>query len=171
MDEHTLDVLVAKQAIADVLHDYCRAMDRIDHELARSVFHDDATVDYGDMFRGSGHGFVDWVMKNHEALLTHTHQLANVVVRVADDRAASESYVTARLRGRGADGSLFDIETLGRYVDRWERRVGRWAIVERSYVHEMDDTRPVALAGFATAGRRDRSDLSYAALGELDGAH
>ena len=37
------------------LHNYCRAVDRCDMALGLGVYHDDATVDYGAMFQGTGH--------------------------------------------------------------------------------------------------------------------
>ena len=34
-------------------------MDRINDALGRSVFHADAVADYGAMFPGTGHGFIE----------------------------------------------------------------------------------------------------------------
>ena len=39
MDETALAELLDKQAITEALHRYCRAMDRMDNDLGRSVFH------------------------------------------------------------------------------------------------------------------------------------
>jgi len=48
------------------------------------------------------------------------------------------------------------------------RRDGRWAISHRHYVHEMDDTRLVENARYATDGRRNRTDPSYGSLGTVE---
>ena len=42
----TLDELLAKQEITDLVGTYMRGLDRLDRELLRSTFHDDATTDY-----------------------------------------------------------------------------------------------------------------------------
>ena len=54
----SVDELLAKQEIADLVARYMRGLDRLDRELLRSTFHDDATTDYG-FFQGSPDDFVD----------------------------------------------------------------------------------------------------------------
>lgn len=168
MDEKALRHLLARQEITEAIHNYCRAMDRIDDDLGRSVFHADAVADYGAMFQGTGHGFIEFVHGAHSGLLVHTHQVSNISIRVDGDRAGSETYVTATLRMKTSDGALAETRSLGRYIDQWERRDGRWAISHRHYVHEMDDTRLVENARYATDGRRNRSDPSYGSLGTVE---
>jgi len=46
--------LLAKQAITEQIYRYCRAMDRVDSELGKSVWHADGLADYGPMFQGPG---------------------------------------------------------------------------------------------------------------------
>ena len=167
MDAHTLDDLLAKDAIRERLHDYVRGMDRMDDDLARSVFHADAPADYDAMYRGTGHGFVDFVHAAHERALVHTHQLGSISISVEGERAVSEAYVTVTLRFSTPDGGLLDARACGRYLDRWERRAGRWAISARRYLHELDDLAPVTQAQYGTEGKRDRSDPSYAAFSGL----
>ena len=164
MNEKMLNELRDKQDITEVLHAYCRAMDRIDDDLGRSVFHADAPADYGAMYKGTGHGFIDFVHGAHTGMLASVHQLSNVSIKIDGERAGSESYVTATLRMNAGDGALLQIRSLGRYIDRWEKHDGRWAISHRTYVHAMDETYPVQNAAFATEGSRDRLDPSYAAL-------
>lgn len=169
MTDEDLRVLLDKQAVAEALATYVRGMDRLDGDLARSVFHFDAVADYGAMFQGSGHGFVDFIERVHPAMESHHHQLGSLLVTVDGDRAASECYVIARLRSRTPDGGLQDLTSHGRYVDRWERRDGTWRIAHRRYLHHLDDTTPVAAPGFATTGSRDREDPSYAVLADPRG--
>lgn len=170
MHDERLEQLLAKQEITERLHDYVRAMDRMDDALGCSVFHADAPADYGAMYRGTGHGFVAFVHGAHEQLLAHTHQLGSASIAVDGERAVSETYVTVTLRGRAPDGALFDIRSCGRYLDRWEKRGGRWAVSARHYVHELDERMPVHQADYETTGRRDRSDPSYALFADIGGA-
>lgn len=167
MTDRRLEDLIAKDEIRSRLHDYVRAMDRIDDELGRSVFHPDAPADYGAIFRGTGHGFIDFVHVAHEGMLTHTHHLGSIGIAVDGERAVSEAYVAVTLRMRGPDGVLRDSRSWGRYLDQWEKRDGRWAISARRYVHEFDDLAPVTCGQFDTEGRRDRSDPSYALFAGL----
>ena len=124
-------------------------------------------ADYGAIYRGTGHGFVAFVHGAHEQLLAHTHQLGSVSIVVCGERAVSEAYVTMQARRRAEDGSLLELRSTGRYLDRWERRDGRWAISARHYVQELDDCWPTCRPGLETTGRRDRSDPSYALFASL----
>src|SRR2546423_1369381 len=92
-----VQVLLAKQAISEVLDGYCRGLDRMDRDLALTTWHDGGTADYGELYSGTGAGFIDWVFVQHAALALHSHQIANRLIAVDGDRAASEAYVTVTL--------------------------------------------------------------------------
>lgn len=169
MSALTLEDLVVKDTIRERLHDYVRAMDCIDDELGRSVFHPDATADYGAIYRGTGHGFIDFVHGAHVGMLAHQHQLGSIGIVVDGGRAVSEAYVTVTLRMQAADGSLQDSRSHGRYLDEWERRDGHWAISARRYVHLFDDLSPVTLQQFPTEGSRGLDDPSYALFAGMRG--
>jgi hypothetical protein len=163
--------LVAKQAVRDVLASYCRSMDRMDRELALSVWHDGGTCEYVDMFEGTGAGFVDWVWRQHEGMLRHSHQITNVNVHVDLDggRAVSEAYVTVALWAPPAETPT-EIISRGRYLDRWSQRDGRWAIDHRLYLQDLMTMAPVppdAVAGASARSTRDGSDPSYELFASL----
>lgn len=162
MDER-LERLLDERAIERQLHNYCRAMDRCDLALCTAVFHPDTQVDYGAMYQGPAEGFVAFTIRSHASARNHLHRISNISVEVDGDRAGSETYVDARFRFE-ANGQLVALYTRGRYVDRWEKRNGRWAISHRSYVHEMDGQSEAGEERYAFTGRRDPSDLSYEAL-------
>jgi hypothetical protein len=153
------------QAITKQIYVYCRSMDRMDVPLGCTVFHEDATADYGAaIFQGSGHGFVEWVTKGHGELYDHhSHQVTNVIINLDGDRAASESYVTATMRS-SAKGQTKEFTARGRYIDCWSCRNGRWAIDARQYIHDFADERDINDAALPAMGRRDHSDLSYDVL-------
>ncbi|MAM83729.1 MAG: hypothetical protein CL472_03530 [Acidobacteria bacterium] len=156
----------ARQSITDTLYRYCRAMDRIDHALGYSIWHEDGTADYGRLFQGTGREFIDWVCELHEPL-SHHHQIGNILIQVDGDKAGSEAYVTTNLMAT-QDGRQMLRTGFGRYVDQWSKREGRWAIDHRRYILEYIFTREVeATAGW---GLRDRSDPSYAVLGAIGAA-
>ena len=156
-------VAADRQAITDQLNLYCRAMDRIDPSLGHAVWHEDGLADYGQLYRGSGRGFVDWVCETHATLIAHSHRISNILIRLDGDRAGSEAYVHATLRFREGD-QLRQASVFGRYVDRWSRRDGRWAIDHRVYIQDFDDVRDVHTLLVGGWGRRDREDPSYRVL-------
>ena len=157
-----LQELIDKQAITDKIHDYARAMDRMDEELGKAVFHPDAVADYGaQMFQGTGDAFVEMCMKAHPMFHAHSHQFSNIRIWMdGPDKARSETYVDATLRRIGEDGKPHDIRNLGRYVDNWEKRDGEWRIAKRQYLLDFDQSGPNA-GLFETTGKRDRTDPSY----------
>jgi hypothetical protein len=159
--EAMLQSVADRQAISQMLYNYCRAMDRCDTELGYSVWHEDGEADYGMHFRGSGRGFVDFALEaHHRLMLAHSHQVANIIIALHGDRAESESYVKVALRQR-MDGRLMEVTAHGRYLDRWSRRAGRWAIDKRVYLQDLDEVREVTGYTGESWGRRDRDDPSY----------
>jgi hypothetical protein len=170
----TTTELEAKQAITEVLYRYCRSMDRIDAELGYSVWHDDGAAHYSGLYEGSGRGFIDWVCQLHQPMVATSHQVTNILIEVDGDTAASEAYVTVRLRTPDSSGMVTDMVGTGRYLDRWSYRDGRWAIDMRLYVSDISTTHPVpdhySRAALDAPGapvlksRSDRSDPSYTVL-------
>ncbi len=165
-----VQLLSDKQAITEVLYRYCRGLDRMDVGMARSVWHPNGTADYGELFRGTADGFIAWVWAGHNALARHSHQVTNVLIDVDGDHAVSEAYVTVALRSRpGDDGTVVEIESRGRYVDRWSRRDGRWAIDHRRFVEDLQrvhEAAPLADDDVPGASRRGADDPSYDALAD-----
>ncbi len=153
-----------REAITDLIYRYCRAMDRIDHELGYSVWHADGTADYGpDIFEGRGHDFVDHVCKQHAQTLTHSHQMGNIIIELDGDKAASESSVTATLRVQQGE-ALMQITVWSRYIDTWSKREGRWGIDHRIAINDFDEIREVRPMRKTWRGSRDREDPSYTVL-------
>ncbi len=158
-----LRAVADRQAITDQIYRYCRAMDRIDHALGYTVWHPDGTADYGTgFFQGSGRGFVDHVCAQHAGLLCHSHQMSNIIIELDGDMAGSESYVTATLRIE-REGRLMQMVVLSRYVDRWSRRDGVWALDHRQAVMDMDEIREVTPMRRHVV-LRDSNDPSYTVL-------
>jgi len=164
MSSANLETLLAEREIVQVLRRYCRSMDRIDAALGYTVWHEGGLANYGPIFTGTGRGFIDWVCEFHRGLDKHHHQIGNALIDVQGDRAGSETYITVNLLFR-KDGKQMLTTGFGRYLDRWSRRNGRWAIDERNYANDFSFTREVeAQIGWSA---RDLTDPSYAVLGAL----
>jgi hypothetical protein len=156
-------MLTLKLAIEDMLHRYCRGVDRMDRALALSVFHPESTVEIDAAFAGSGPGFIDWVWERHAGVARHLHNITNVCVGGDSEKAASEAYVMALLRIE-SQGGLLVLQSHGRYLDEWVRFEERWVIKRRRYVHEFQEIRRLEsdmTPATRVPSRRDRSDASY----------
>lgn len=164
--EQTVRWLADRQAILDCVHGYCRAVDRFDRALLLSVYHPDAVDDHG-MFVGSPEAFAEWAFGLHAQAQHRTqHIVTNHTCELDGDTAHTETYwMLAAVNKTGAPLSLGG----GRYLDRFERRSGRWAIAARKCVIDWSGTPgevsmpQAALDAFLATGvpSRDRSDPSY----------
>ncbi len=165
MDSEEIGRLLAKQAISEVIYAYCRAVDRMDRDLARSIWAEDADVDYGDTYRGSAVGLLDVIWRIHGTMRAHSHQVTNIIIQLDGDHAVSESYYSAYLRPLVAAGEApTQLSAYGRYLDRWVRRDGRWAISHRKVASDFGDISVVNDAPFPATGANNSNDPSYAFL-------
>jgi hypothetical protein len=164
----TLQTLIDKQALSELVHTYCRACDRRDFALVRTLYHDDAIDDHGTMFRGSADAYVAWlpgVMANFEATV---HSITNSLFVVRGEQAQGELYTHAYHRTAAPDAQ--EIIMGGRYLDRYARRAGVWKFLHRSLALDWARVQPVdalaytQFAAGAPPGRTDASDPSYLAL-------
>ena len=159
----TVELLVARAQILDCLIRYARGMDRLDRELVRSAYHEDAIDDHGGYVAGV-EDFLDWAFTYHAAQVRHQHYLGNHTVDVDGDVAHAETYYT--FVGTDRDETK-PIEIVGgRYLDRMDRRAEQWAIAARVCVEEWRILVPSSLSSTVAAlvGKgvsRDKADVSY----------
>lgn len=158
--------LADKQAIRDLIHTYCRAVDRIDVPLGHSIWHEDGVADYGRFYNGPGRGVIDAICDSHRHLLSHSHQVTNILIALDGDAAGSEAYVSGTMRVE-RDGRLLHMEVWARYIDSWEKRDGRWGLLRRTVVYDHESIREATPMGQEIRSTRDRSDPSYSVLGDL----
>jgi SnoaL-like domain len=160
--------LADKQAIRELIDIYCRAVDRLDVPLGHSIWWDDAWADYGaDYYQGPGKGVIDTICADHRLMLSHSHQVANVLIALRGDSAGSEAYVHGTMRAE-RDGTLIHMAVWARYLDRWERRAGRWGLLQRTVVFDHGEIREVnPLPTHGPPAARDDSDPSYSVLEAL----
>jgi hypothetical protein len=153
-----LQRLADRQAIEDCLHRYARGIDRRIWAVLASAFHPGATLDQGD-FKGTIEEMLENVAARHAAIEQSAHLLTNILIEFASaDVAVVETYYLACLRnahlpaivrtallGGGApESGKIDMRSLGRYIDRFERRDGEWRIAKRVCIAETLSGTPVA---------------------------
>lgn len=165
--EARLRDLLDRDAIFQVLLRYARGLDRLDNELVRACYWDDAIEDHGQ-FVGTPDGFIAYA--DHVTLMFETaqHGLLNHVCDLQGDDAYCETYYqfTGVTPGDGPN-----LVSTGRYVDHFQRRGSTWRIANRVALVEsqMDVPKAAMLAHLPPAysaeapcqARRDRGDVSY----------
>jgi len=165
MDEELAGLVRAlrdRQEIYDCLMRYCRGIDRFDREVVASAYHPGAIDDHGH-FVGPAEIFIDRAFALHAQRQRRTqHHITNHRCELDGDTAHAESYYI--FRSLNAEAPFHSI-TSGRYIDRLERRSGRWGIVARVCTidildHQWDPTGNT-LDGLHAPTSRDRRDPSY----------
>lgn len=151
-----------RQEIYDCLIRYCRGIDRLDREVVASAYHEDAIDDHG-AYVGPVSGFIDWAFALHSEHQQRTqHMITNHRCELDGDRATTESYYIFRSLNVAAP---FHTMATGRYLDRFERRDGRWGISERICLVDIRDDHldPEGKGSDAPFQQvtRDRADPSY----------
>jgi hypothetical protein len=165
--QKTVRELRDRQEIYDCLMRYCRGVDRLDRDMVLSVYHPDAIDDHG-IFLGTREEFADWALALHARHQSVTqHIITNHSCDLNGDVAHTESYYM--FAGMNKGGTPLTV-CGGRYVDRFERREGRWAIAARMSILEWQGTpgevfvkrEPVSPDDHSHEGSRNRGDPSYA---------
>jgi ketosteroid isomerase-like protein len=157
------DRLLADEAqIRRVLRLYARGVDRLDLELVRSCYFDDAIEDRG-RYVGDVDGFIEWMGGLLGELESTWHLLGEPLIEIEGDVAWVESYSLAH-HGGGRDDAGERVDRLipCRYCDRFERRQGRWLIAHRLGIYEaaFAVTRDPSFKAESLA-RRGKDDPSY----------
>lgn len=166
--EATRDTLIAKDAIRDLVLQFCRAVDRGDVALARTLYENDALDEHGFNRTNTAQEFLDSIESMEAQLAVIQHNITNHLIRITGPRSAEgEAYIIAYHRSESED-SAYLLITGGRYLDRYSKRGGQWKIAHRKCVIDwaQDMTVPARLrddsitANVAT-GRMDADDPSY----------
>lgn len=174
---------------------YCRAIDRCDAELLKSIYHPDATDDHGS-FQGNAHEFADFIVARLREVTSYgIHMVTNTIVDIDGEKAVSEtsnwgyhrvfpgresieSYFGEEYADRAEDEGVLDQEHEylcgGRYLDQFERRAdGVWRIAKRRITVEWSQCQVTShvFGGsrglYNLPGARDRSDPLYSLLASL----
>lgn len=173
----TVDELLAKANIIEVLNRYAQAIDRKRWEVARAAFHDDALADYG-AYRGNIDGLFGYIQGRHDAIEQSMHFMGQTVVDLHGDVANAVSpaivYQRRRADAAGSVAMFADVDAGGteratvqigcRYLDRLENRGDGWKIASRTIVHEwmrtvvVDETSTLG-ADWALASRESDDPL------------
>ena len=159
--------LVDKEAIRELAQIYCRAADRKDVELMRSLYHEDATDDHGMFFKGLASNFMEQLPAIQEPMAILHHNVTTHNIELNGDKAEGEVYIIAFHQVKTEQG-LFDLLIGGRYLDKYEKREAAWKFAHRAvladWVHVNDPSHVQLehpLIQGSHIGRGDADDPSY----------
>ncbi|MEX0343498.1 MAG: nuclear transport factor 2 family protein [Rhizobiaceae bacterium] len=125
----TLDGLIDKSDISDLIHAYCFHFDRAEHDAVIDLFTGDALIDYGpDVPPMSGQSeFGPMIERGLTDLFAATsHHVSNITIRFdGPDAATSTCYLYAwhRYRDRPETSELW-----GQYHHTFRRTAAGWKI-------------------------------------------
>src|SRR4051794_35382547 len=97
MVDLTVDDLIAREEIGDVVKNLARGTDRPDRDLLASCYHPDGTDDH-NVFRGTGTEFAQWVVDTLPHFESTMHFIGSPRIRTSErggDRAAVDTYCIA----------------------------------------------------------------------------
>lgn len=164
--EAKLGELVARSEIWQVLQRYARGLDRIDNELARSCYWDDAIEDH-NRFVGSPDGFIAFADRAALGFVSCQHGLLNH----SCDLVGDDAYCEACFIFTGEMATPPHFMSTGRCIDHFQRRGGEWRIANRVTIveghYELGESQlgrgmpPAYGPGETKPASRDRNDISY----------
>jgi len=176
LDGAALRMLLDRQAILDCVVAYCRGVDRMDLDILKRAYHPDATENHNGTVVGTFDDLVDWIWGPYQENLVMSHHVVqNHWCELDGDVAHTETYCTyTEIRSVAP----FSRQIGGRYIDRFERRDGRWAIAARVLVQDWIVNAPGEAATFYAPNpakplqippSRNRQDVSYRRPLTIDG--
>lgn len=173
MNEAALQQLLDKQAILELVNTYCRAADRHDHALMRTLYHEDATDDHGSFFKGLAMEFIDKLPAIQAPMAILHHNVTTVNIRFNPDnpcQAEGEVYLIAFHQIKTEQG-LMDLLIGGRYLDRYEKRQNQWKFSHRAVLADWANLHNPTIVNLdnpiiagAHIGKPGEADPSYQVL-------
>ncbi len=155
-----------RKAILDCILDNARGCDRHDSDLLSNSYLAEGIDEHGSANILKGSEYPLWANQVHtQGSIQNLHNITNHTCEILGDVAHAESYVIGLFFN--ADGKTARLLS-GRYIDRLEKRDGKWKIALRRCTVEVGLTADAAFMnsdyfrdmGFLK-GLRSREDLSY----------
>jgi hypothetical protein len=132
----TLDPLIEKLAIHDVVQSWALYRDTGDWEGLRSTVHDNAHMT-ATWFDGSFKDFILAVEQSWRKGSSSQHCLGGTVSAIRGCKAIAQTRMSIMVRGQ-IEGLEVDITCTGRFYDRVEKRGEHWKILKRNVIYEKD---------------------------------
>ena len=131
-----------RQDIRDVIESWVIWRDSGDWENFRTCWHEGAIMN-ATWFQGDAGQFIDNAAKafaTSKSVSVHFLGGTSIALKGARAIAQTKMMITSR---DSLDGVDLDVVCVGRFYDFFEKRGGRWAIVERQPIYEKDRLDPL----------------------------
>ena len=141
MDEPLPTVMRDRLEIRDLLENWVIWRDSGDWDRFATVWHEGARMN-ATWFQASAPEFMARSRGAFEAGMVGLHTLGGINIEIRGSRAVSQAKMQITQRAPVHD-ILVDVCCSGRFVDALEKRDGRWGIVLRQPVYELDRMHPL----------------------------
>ena len=131
-----------RRAIHDLVQNWVVWRDAGDWERFATVWHDDGVM-MATWFQGPAPDFIRVSREGFERGVRILHFLGGTSVDLSGDRAIAQTKMTITQRTT-VEGVECDVVCTGRFYDFFERRDGRWGLVLRQPIYEIDRLTPTA---------------------------
>jgi hypothetical protein len=161
------DAVQDKLAIRELIENWALWRDALMWDRFRTVWHDDGQM-WATWFQGTAEEFIRVSKEGYSRGVRVLHMLGGTTADIAGNRAIAQTKMTITQRGT-IDGVLCEVVCAGRFYDFIEKRSGRWGIVLRRLIYEMDRIHPVDPAASLTLDREllDQFPVGYRHLAYL----
>jgi hypothetical protein len=173
-----LSELLDKQDITEVMYKFARALDRVDGELMKSTYWEDAIEEHQDpifpdlfFWNDNAWKFVPVAMEGFKSLKVTQHRISNMLIEIDGNTAKAECYVWAyhvhEEEGVDKEGILG-----GRHLFNFEKRNNEWRILHRTTLFDWNKNQEANAIWSEKysdkyRGFRNKSDDSYNYLSKI----
>ena len=140
-DNEALSALRDRLEIRELLENWVIWRDAGDWDRFATVWHDDGRMN-ATWFRASATDFIARSRRAFEGGMVGLHALGGSSVEVLGSRAVAQTKMQILQRATLHD-VVVDVTCNGRFVDALEKRAGRWGMVLRQPVYELDRIQPI----------------------------
>jgi hypothetical protein len=127
--------------IRELLQNWIVWRDAGNWERFATVWHEDGRMN-ATWFQATAANFIAGCRKGFDDGVIGLHEMGGTSIELSGNRAVAHSKMQIVQRGN-VDGVEVDVTCLGRFVDALEKREGRWGLVFRQPVYELDRMTPV----------------------------
>jgi SnoaL-like domain len=125
-----------RRDIRELIENWALWPDARDWVRFRTVWHDDGVMN-ATWFQGSPDTFIKVSQEGYDRGVRALHFLGGSAIDIAGTRAVAQTKMTITQRGP-VEGVVCDVVCTGRFYDFLEKRAGRWGLVVRQPIYEMD---------------------------------
>ena len=141
MSEQVHNEMMDRLTIREAVENWVLWRDRGDWTRFRTIWHPDGKMT-ATWFQGGFEQFMKRSQAGFDNGVRVLHALGGSAIDVVGDRATAETKMTIHQRA-AVEGVLCDVACMGRSYDLFERRGGKWGLVLRQHVYDMDRLGPV----------------------------